>query len=166
MDSPHAQALPLEADSLKPDPEVPTTSPLPDALALEKGAAGQEPQANPEPEVAAKPAGADMSTRVLVQAGLSVFGAILLVMLMAMWQINAEAVATMLRSAAGPALLMALAPIGLGLLILRRNKDAETPEPGIIWAKIGIYVGMVLSMVMLMLPAFVTLRSLVNPQAL
>ena len=42
-----------------------------------------------------------MSTLVLVQAGLTVFDAILLVMLLVMWQINAEAIASVLRSASG-----------------------------------------------------------------
>ena len=103
-----------------------------------------------------------MSTRVLVQAGLTAFDAILLVMLLVMWQINAEAVASALRSATGLAFLIALAPLGLGVFVLHRNKKAETPEPGLIWAKVGIYAGIILAMAILMIPAIVTLRSLVS----
>ena len=80
-----------------------------------------------------------MSTPVLVQAGLTAFDAILLVMLLVMWQINAEAVASVLRSATGTAFLIALAPLALGAFLLHRNKKAETPEHGLVWAKVAAF---------------------------
>ena len=157
MDTRHAHVLPFEADK-----SPATALPPPAGLSQEQEAAGEEPKGASDQAVPAQPAGDDMSTPVLVQAGLTAFDAILLVMLIVMWQIDAGAVASVLRSATGTAFLIALAPVGFGVFLLHRNKKAETPEHGLIWAKVGIYVGMLLAMAVLMIPAIVTLRSLVS----
>ena len=157
MDTRQAHVLPFEAD------RAPATAlPPPTALSQEKEAASEEPKGASDQAPPAQPAAGDMSTPVLVQAGLTAFDAILLVMLLVMWQINAEAVASVLRSATGTAFLIALAPLALGAFLLHRNKKAETPEHGLVWAKVGIYVGTLLAMAVLMIPAIVTLRSLVS----
>ncbi len=103
-----------------------------------------------------------MSTLVLVQAGLTVLDAILLVMLLVMWQINADAIASVLRSASGWAFLLALAPVAGGVFLLHRNKKAEAQESGLGWARAGIYAGTLLAMAVLLIPAIVTLRSIVS----
>ena len=101
-----------------------------------------------------------MSTRMLVQAGLTSFAGFQLVAVFVMWNINAEAIAELLRSAAGLAFLIAMAPVETGLFLLHRNKKDGTKEPGLIWASIGIHAGVLLAMAILIIPVIMTLRSL------
>ena len=157
MDTSQTQALPLESDAA-PAP----TLPPPAVLSQEKGLAAKDQKGAQEQEAEAKPSAGEMSTLVLMQAGLTVFDAILLVMLFVMWQIDAEAIASVLRSATGWAFLLALAPVAGGVFLLHRNKQAEAHKGGLGWARAGIYAGTLLATAILVIPAIVTLRSIVS----
>jgi hypothetical protein len=121
------------------------------------GAEAQNPVAPPAPATPQQP---ELPKIALIQAGLTVFDGVLLVVFVGLWFLAEDTLFQILQRAAGFCLLLALIPIVLGGVILQKNKKAETPMPGTVFASLGMWIGVVLSMMTLLIPTIVTFRAL------
>lgn len=127
---------------------------LPDPAAF-FASAGQ-PAANEE-----KPS-SDLPTIVLAVAGLAVFDSIIIVVFLSLWAINPEAMLAIIKTMAGIALLLGVAPIVMGGLVLHTNKENGTVMPGTPWAGVGILVGVLLAGLTLLIPLMSAVRLLLG----
>jgi hypothetical protein len=144
----------------------PTGALSPETLEQAAAEAPTAPQESGEVEAAPREpptqTGAEIPTLLLVQAGLTVFAAVMLLIYLIMWQVNIDMLAAALRKGAWLALLLAMAPVFLGAHVLRKNKKEGATPPGSIWAHVGVYVGSLMASMTLLIPVLVTVRSLVS----
>ncbi len=112
----------------------------------------------------AKSVGGEMPTILLVQAGLTVFNAVIILIYITFWMIDLDVIARALRAGASFAFLLALAPALLGAFLVRRYTKQKINPPGAIWAHIGVYVGVAMCTLTLVIPMIVTVRSIVGAQ--
>ena len=124
------------------------------------GAEAENPAAPPAPPAPATAQQQELPRLALIQAGLTVFDGVLLVVFVGLWFLAEDILFQILQRAAGFCLLLALIPIVLGGVILQKNKKAETPMPGTVFASLGMWIGVVLSMMTLLIPTIVTFRAL------
>jgi hypothetical protein len=123
------------------------------------GADAEEPAALPDAAAAAAKQ-QDLPKLTLIQAGLAVFDGVLIVVFAALWFLSEDTLFQILQRAAGFCLLLALVPIVLGGVILNKNKKADAPMPGTMYATLGMWIGVLLSMMTLLIPTVVTFRAL------
>ncbi len=135
--------------------EIPQTMPHPQAPALEPNA-----EETPPPAASLDPKQQDLPRLTLIQAGLTVFNGVLIVVFAALWFLAESTLFQILQRVAGFCLLLALVPIVLGGVILHKNKKAGAPMPGTMYATLGMWVGVILSMMTLIIPTIVTFRAL------
>jgi hypothetical protein len=110
-----------------------------------------------------KPSG-ELPTIVLASAGLTVFDGIIIVVFLSLWGVNPEAMLAIIKTMAGLALLLGVAPIVIGGLIMHTNKQSGKIMPGTPWAGVGILVGVLLSLLTIMIPLLSAVRLLLeNP---
>jgi len=149
--------------------ETPSEKPSPDDILVEAVASALPEDALPEDKGTAVPTEStksggteDIPTILLVQAGLTVFNGVFIFIYLAMWMIDITLLGSILRVGAGVAILLALAPMGLGVYIERKNRKQNTKPPGIIWAHAGVYTGAVMCTLTLIIPMIVTMRALIG----
>jgi hypothetical protein len=116
----------------------------------------QPPQA---PSPASRP-GPDMPTIALIQAGLTVFNGVLLLLFAGLWLFAGEMLFHIMQRLAGFCLLLAMGPLVLGSIILHNNKKLDRPIPGTIYATVGVWVGVTMAMMTLIIPTLFTFRAL------
>lgn len=104
----------------------------------------------------------DIPTVFLVQAGLTVFNIVIVLIYVAVWIIDIKMLETALRAGAGFALLLALAPMGLGVHLERKYRKQNAKPPGLIWAQVGVYAGAFMSTFTLMIPLIMSVRSVIG----
>ncbi len=102
----------------------------------------------------------DLPKLTLIQAGLTVFNGVMILVFTVLWFVSEDVLFQILQRAAGFCLLLALTPIVLGGVILQKNKKAGAPMPGTVYATLGMWIGVILSMMTLLIPTFVTFRAL------
>jgi hypothetical protein len=106
----------------------------------------------------------DLPSIVLAAAGLTVFDAIIIVVFLSLWGVNPEAMLAIIKTMAGIALLLGVAPIVIGGLIMHTNKQTGKIMPGTPWAGVGILVGVLLSLLTILIPLLSAVRLLLgNP---
>jgi hypothetical protein len=144
--------------------ETPPEKPSPDDALVEAVASAlpDDDEAAVPVEPAKSGGTEDIPTILLVQAGLTVFNGAIILIYLAMWMIDLTLLGNILRVGAGFAILLALAPMGLGVYIERKNRKQNTKPPGIIWAHAGVYTGAVMCTLTLIIPMIVTMRSLMG----
>jgi hypothetical protein len=130
---------------------------LPQAEAPALRSDAEEVGALPAPPAAQQQ---DLPKLTLIQAGLTVFDGVLIVVFTSLWFLAEDILFQILQRAAGFCLLLALVPIVLGGVILHKNKKAGTPMPGTMYGTLGMWVGVLLSMMTLIIPTLVTFRAL------
>ena len=101
---------------------------------------------------------------LLIQAGLTVFNAVIILIYLVFWMIDLDAIANALRVGAGFAFLLAAAPALLGAFLVRRYAKEKINPPGAIWAHAGVYVGVAMCTLTLIIPMVVTIRAIVGGQ--
>jgi hypothetical protein len=104
--------------------------------------------------------GQNMPTIALVQAGLTVFDGVLLVVFTGLWLFAGDMLFQIFQRLAGVCLLLAMGPLILGSIILHNNKKLDKPIPGTIYATVGMWVGVTLAMMTLIIPTLFTFRAL------
>jgi hypothetical protein len=104
----------------------------------------------------------DIPAIALASAGLSVFDAIIIVVFLSLWAVNPEAMLAIIKTMAGIALLLAVAPIVIGGLIMHTNKQTGKAMPGTPWAGVGILVGVILAGLTLLIPLLSAVRLLLG----
>jgi hypothetical protein len=110
----------------------------------------------------AKEPSSDLPPMILAAAGLTVFDSIIIVVFLSLWAVNPEAMLAIIKTMAGIALLLGVAPIVIGGLILHTNKQSGTVMPGTPWAGVGILVGVMLSALTLLIPLLSAVRLLLG----
>lgn len=141
--------------------DTPSAKPSPDDILVEAVASALPDDDAPAPAEPVKSGGTeDIPTILLVQAGLTVFSGVIILIYLAMWMIDLTLLGSILRSGAGVAILFALAPMGLGVYIERKNRKQSTKPQGIIWAHAGVYTGAIMCTLTLIIPMIVTMRAL------
>lgn len=106
-----------------------------------------------------------MPTIVLVQAGLTVFNGVLIVVFAGLWLFGGDMLFHIMQRLAGVCLLLAMGPLVLGGLILHNNKKSPKPIPGLIYARVGVWVGVTMAMMTLIIPTLYTFRALFESSA-
>jgi hypothetical protein len=110
-----------------------------------------------------KPSG-DLPGMILAAAGLTVFDSIIIVVFLSLWAVNPAAMLAIIKTMAGIALLLGVAPIVVGGLILHTNKQSGKVMPGTPWAGVGMLVGIMLSVLTILIPLLSAVRLLLgNP---
>jgi len=113
----------------------------------------------------AKPAiGGDMPLILLIQAGLTVFNAVIILIYLVFWMIDLTVIANALQVGGSFALLLSVAPALLGAFLIRGYTKQKINPPGAIWAHAGVYVGVAMCTLTLLIPMIVTIRSIVGGQ--
>ena len=108
--------------------------------------------------------GSDLPSIILAAAGLTVFDSIIIVVFLSLWAVNPEAMLAIIKTMAGIALLLGVAPIVIGGLVMHTNKQSGKVMPGTPWAGVGILVGVMLSLVTILIPLLSAVRLLLgNP---
>ncbi len=115
-----------------------------------------------QPAAAEEKSGNELPTIVLALAGLTVFDSIIIVVFLSLWAINPEAMLAIIKTMAGIALLLGVAPIVTGGLVLHTNKQTGTTMPGTPWAGVGILVGVLLAGLTLLIPLMSAVRLLLG----
>ena len=122
-----------------------------------------EDDEGPAQRAAVKPGGTEeIPTILLVQAGLTVFNGVLVLICIVLWMIDLSLLASALRAGAGLALVLSMAPMGLGAYLERRSRQNKVQPPGMIWAHAGVYVGVIMCILTLLIPMIVTVRTIVG----
>jgi hypothetical protein len=109
--------------------------------------------------------GGDLPSIILAVAGLTVFDAIIIVVFLSLWAVNAEVMLAIIKTMAGIALLLGVAPIVIGGLVLHTNKQSGTVMPGTPWAGVGILVGIMLSALTILIPLLSAVSLLLGSQS-
>jgi hypothetical protein len=65
-----------------------------------------------------------------------------------------------------PAMVLSIAPMVLGAIIMRQAAKKGVEPPGFIWSRIGTYVGVMLALGTLFIPAVVAMREMLSPSTL
>lgn len=104
----------------------------------------------------------DLPTMILAVAGLTVFDSIIIVVFLSLWAVNPVAMLAIIKTLAGIALLLSVAPIVIGGLVLHTNKESGTVMPGTPWAGVGILVGVMLASLTLLIPLMSAVRLLLG----
>lgn len=122
--------------------------------------------ADPAPPAGgAKPAiGGDIPLILLIQAGLTVLNAVIILIYLVFWMIDLTLIANALRVGASFAFFLSIAPALLGAFLIRRYTKQKINPPGAIWAHAGVYVGVAMCTLTLLIPMIVTIRSIVGGQ--
>lgn len=108
--------------------------------------------------------GGDLPSIILAVAGLTVFDSIIIVVFLSLWAVNPEAMLAIIKTMAGIALLLGVAPIVIGGLVMHTNKQSGRVMPGTPWAGVGILVGIMLSALTILIPLLSAVRLLLgNP---
>jgi hypothetical protein len=127
-------------------------------------AAGAFSDSPPSARVDVGKPGGDLPSIILASAGLTVFDSIIIVVFLSLWAINPEAMLAIIKTMAGIALLLGVAPIVIGGLVMHTNKQNGTIMPGTPWAGVGILVGVMLSALTILIPLLSAVRLLLgNP---
>ena len=116
------------------------------------------------PAVESQKPGGDLPSIVLAVAGLTVFDSIIIVVFLSLWAVNAAAMLAIIKTMAGIALLLGVAPIVVGGLILHTNKQNGSVMPGTPWAGVGILVGVMLSGLTILIPLLSAVSLLLGNQ--
>ncbi|MEE9234066.1 MAG: hypothetical protein V3U28_01325 [Candidatus Acidoferrales bacterium] len=111
-------------------------------------------------------AAGDMPTIVLAQVGLTVLDGIIIFVYLVMSMIDIGWLAVGLRMFAIPAMVLSIAPMVLGAIIMRQATKTGVEPPGFIWSRIGTYVGVMLALGTLFVPAVVAMQEMLSPSAL
>ncbi|HUG82028.1 MAG TPA: hypothetical protein VML01_10215 [Bryobacterales bacterium] len=113
----------------------------------------------------AKPAiGGEIPLILLIQAGLTVFNAVIILIYLVFWMVDLTILANALRVGASFAFFLSIAPALLGAFLIRRYTKQKINPPGLIWAHAGVYVGVAMCTLTLLIPMIVTIRSLFDAQ--
>lgn len=96
----------------------------------------------------------EMPPLVLAQAGLTVFGGMLLVIYLIGTLVNGKVLAQVLSAGVLMIFPLAIAPIVIGSLIIRRSEKSGHRPPGFVWAQVGMYVGLTLAVITTLIVAF------------
>jgi hypothetical protein len=107
----------------------------------------------------------DMPTIALIQAGLTVFDGVMLLVFIGLWLFAGDMLFHIFQRLAGVCLLLAMGPLVLGGIILHNNKKLDKPIPGTFYAKVGMWVGVALAMMTLIVPTLFTFRALFKSSA-
>lgn len=100
---------------------------------------------------------------ILVEAGLTVFDGVLVIVFGVLWKTNPDALLQLLEGRAGISLVLGAAPIILSALISKRNEKRDTEMPGSVWARAGFIVGTILCLMTLAIPVLATIRAMLQP---
>ena len=160
-----------------PDPDV---APDPFDVEFPGGAAGEAPEAQPRRADLPSPpspsggffsglstaAAGDMPAIVLAQVGLTVLDGIIIFVYLVMSMIDIGWLAVGLRMFAIPAMVLSIAPMVLGAIIMRQATKTGVEPPGFTWSRIGTYVGVMLALGTLFVPAVVAMREMLSPSTL
>ena len=111
-------------------------------------------------------AAGDMPTIVLAQVGLTVLDGIIIFVYLVMSMIDIGWLAVGLRMFAIPAMVLSIAPMVLGAIIMRQATKTGVEPPGFTWSRIGTYVGVMLALGTLFVPAVVAMREMLSPSTL
>ena len=111
-------------------------------------------------------AAGDMPTIVLAQVGLTVLDGIIIFVYLVMSMIDIGWLALGLRTFTIMAMVLSIAPMVLGAIIMRQATKTGVEPPGFIWSRIGTYVGVMLALGTLFIPAVVAMQEMLSPSAL
>lgn len=148
------------AHTLRPEGAGSEGTPHDEALAEAFAASLADPAAQASTEDPSPTTGGEMPMILLIQAGLTAFNAVIILIYLAFWMIDITVIASALRAGAGFAFLLSLAPTLLGAFLVRRYTKRKIKPPGAIWAHAGVYVGVAMCTLTLVIPMVVTLRSI------
>jgi hypothetical protein len=144
-----------------------TSSTLADPLYDNDAGAGLPPSdgfpgAVPGAQLGDEKQSSELPSIILAVAGLTVFDAIIIVVFLSLWAVNDEAMLAIIKTLAGIALLLSVAPIVIGGLVLHTNKQSGTVMPGTPWAGVGILVGVMLAGLTLLIPLLAAVKVLLG----
>jgi len=105
----------------------------------------------------------EMPMMVLIEAGLTVFDGVLVVIFAVLWKTNPDILLQLLEGRAGITLLLGAAPIILAAFISKRNGKSGKEMAGSIWARIGLIVGTLMCLMTLAIPVLATIRAMLQP---
>lgn len=111
-------------------------------------------------------AAGEMPAIVLAQVGLTVLDGIIVFIYLVMSMIDIGWLAVGLRTFAIMAMVLSIAPMVLGAIIMRQATKTGVEPPGFIWSRIGTYVGVLLAVGTLFIPAVVAMQEMLSPSAL
>ena len=143
---------------------------------------GENPPIDPDAPAAGQPSPADLLAdqivapppppakesselpmMVLIEAGLTVFDGVLVIIFAVLWRTNPDLLLFLLEGRAGITLILGSAPIILAAVISKRNEKSGTEMPGSVWARVGLIVGTLMCLMTLAIPVLATIRSILQP---
>ena len=116
----------------------------------------------PPPEAPATES-TELPMMILIEAGLTVFDGVLVVVFAVLWRMYPEILIQLLEGKAGISLLLGAAPVILAAIISKRNEKSGTEMPGSIWARVGLIVGTLMCLMTLAIPVLATIRAMLQP---
>ncbi len=105
----------------------------------------------------------ELPMMVLIEAGLTVFDGVLVIVFAVLWKTNPDALLQLLEGRAGISLLLGAAPVILAAVISKRNEKSGTEMPGSVWARAGLIVGTLMCLMTLAIPLLATIRAMLQP---
>ena len=105
----------------------------------------------------------ELPMMVLIEAGLTVFDGVLVIIFAVLWRTNPDLLLFLLEGRAGITLILGSAPIILAAVISKRNEKTGTEMPGSVWARVGLIVGTLMCLMTLAIPVLATIRSILQP---
>lgn len=173
-DSPSPEAAPDIAPETQPDP-LDVEFPGGAAGVTGEASEAQPPRADlpspPSPSGGffsglSTAAAGEMPAIVLAQVGLTVLDGIIVFIYLVMSMIDIGWLAVGLRTFAIMAMVLSIAPMVLGAIIMRQATKTGVEPPGFMWSRIGTYVGVMLAVGTLFIPAVVAMQEMLSPSAL
>ena len=105
----------------------------------------------------------ELPMMVLIEAGLTVFDGVLVIVFAVLWKTNPDALLQLMEGRAGIFLILGAAPIILAAVISKQNEKRGTEMPGSVWARAGLIVGTLMCMMTLAIPVLATIRAMLQP---
>ena len=154
---PNATVPPPELGESPPiDPGDPSAEPAtPADLLADQILAPPPPQPGQE--------SSELPMMVLIEAGLTVFDGVLVIVFAVLWKTNPDALLQLMEGRAGIFLILGAAPIILAAVISKQNEKRGTEMPGSVWARAGLIVGTLMCMMTLAIPVLATIRAMLQP---
>ena len=104
-----------------------------------------------------------MPRLVLAVVAFTVFDAVIVVVYVTLWAIDFGLLLTALQGRGWISLLLAVSPLILGAIVVQRNKSVAVQGSGTGWAKAGMIVGALMSLITLAVPILATLAQMMSP---